>query len=378
MAINFTDFSRAPIIASPWKNLFENVLQGYKIEQEPAKMAQETQQRELSNKLKKLEVEHKPTEYSLSDQEKTLANSLKDLALKHQPKEYSLADALKEEQLKQLQRTGGKGGAKVNGMVANFVATHPEATQDEIKAFADQVLQSQLRHTEAVTGRSEDITSGSSFDKQPVNEKKRAIGLTTAMGIDPIEGLKLLRSGQSLRDIADSKGFLLEELTPMYPLGEENVKQLQKRSGFVNEIKNLEDKIIGGMGKYQNKLYGYSLEQMADALSGENPEEQGKVLAARALQPELAALRLKVAGGNIGIEAIRELQDKSLGNLKILESLVDSPTYIAMQKYMTKYLEEAANEFNRTMEDYGRLRSNAQKKSEIGVKIFNPSTGRLE
>ena len=35
----------------------------------------------------------------------------------------------------------------------------------------------------------------------------------------------------------------------------------------------------------------------------------GEVLAARALSPEIAALRLKVAGGNIGIEAINALTD---------------------------------------------------------------------
>ncbi len=376
MAINYPNFLNAPIQDSPIHGLFENALKGFQMQREPAKMAEEQKQRELVNQLRDLELQHKPTEYALGDKQKSLANALQDLALKHQPKEYSLSDSLKEEQINQLKRGGGKGGAKVNGMVANFVATHPEATQDEIREFADRVLQSQLKHTEAVTGRSESMTAGGSFDKLPVNEKKRAVGLTTAMGIDPVEGTRLLRSGKTLAEIAQDKGMKLDELTPMYPLGEENTKQLQRRSGFVNEIKNLENNIIQGMGKYQNKLYGYSLEQIADALSGENPDEQGKVLAARALQPELAALRLKVAGGNIGIEAINELKSKSLGNLNIIEGLVDTPTYTAMQKYMTKYLEEAANEFDRTMEQYGQLKS--KKSSSSAVKVYNPITGRLE
>ena len=237
----------------------------------------------------------------------------------------------------------------------------PNATPEDLEKFADKTLNAQLKHLNATSNRSEDMTLGSGFDKLPTNEKKRAVGLTTAMGLDPVEGTQMLRSGLTLQEIADARGVNLEDFTPVYPLGEENIKQLQRRTGFVNEIKNLEGNLAGAMGEYQNKIMGYSLDQVADALSGENPDKQGKVLAARALQPELAALRLKVAGGNIGIEAINELKSKSLGDLKILESLVDKPTYIAMQKYMTKWLEEATNEFPRTQEDYGRLKTRQQK-----------------
>ncbi|KTD29669.1 hypothetical protein [Legionella maceachernii] len=372
MAIQFTDFSRAPLLDSPWGNMLENVLKGYQISKEPAKMAEEQKQRELTTKLKDMEVQHKPTEYKLSDQEKGLANALKSKALEHYEEKFALERDLKKAQIQKALQTKVGGSPKANGELANFMVSHPDATQEEIRNAYDEIHSSKQAHTDAITNRSRDITAGSSFDKLPTNEKKRAVGLTTAMGIDPIEGTQLLRSGKSLQDIADANGKKLDELTPMYPMGEENVKQLQRRSGFVNEIKNLEKNLAGATGKYQNKIFGYSFEQAADALSGDNPDEQGKVLAARALQPELTALRLKVAGGNIGIEAIRELQDKSLGNLKVFESLVDTKTYLAMQKYMTKYLEEAANEYQRTMEDYGRLKSPSQ------MRVFDLSTGEYE
>lgn len=83
MAFQIIDYTKTPFLPSPGQNLFENVLKGYQIAKEPAKMAEEQKQRELANQLKSLEVEHKPTEYALSDKEKTLANAIREQALKH-------------------------------------------------------------------------------------------------------------------------------------------------------------------------------------------------------------------------------------------------------------------------------------------------------
>jgi hypothetical protein len=375
MAIQFTDFSKAPLLDSPAKTIFEDVLKGYQMSQEPKKMKEEQSARELANQLRKLEVEHKPKEYELNDQQKSLANALQEKALAHRDKEYSLSDALKQSQITKNERGATGTPAKVNGMVANFVATHPNASQDEIKEFADRVLESQLKHLQKVTDRSADMTAGGAFDKLPTNEKKRAVGLMNAMGVDPIKATTLLRSGVSPTDYAKENNIDIAGVTPVYPLGEENIKQLQRRTGFVNEIKNLEGNLATAMGEYQNKVMGYSLDQVADALTGENPDKQGRVLAARALQPELAALRLKVAGGNIGIEAINELKKKSLGDLKIIEGLVDTKTYLAMQKYMTKWLEDATNEFQRTQEDYGRLKTREQKSAAAESGMGNDPLG---
>ena len=116
MAIQFTDFSRAPLIDSPLSNLFESALKGYQISQEPAKMKQEATQRELANQLKDLEVKHKPTEYELSDQGKRLANALHSKALEHYEEKFSLEKQLKEAQINKA-KNGGQ--IKPSGDVAN-------------------------------------------------------------------------------------------------------------------------------------------------------------------------------------------------------------------------------------------------------------------
>ena len=357
MAIQFTDFSRAPLLDSPAKSIFEDVLKGYQIAKEPAKMREEQSARELANQLRKLEVQHKPKEYALGDQQKSLANALQSKALEHYEEKFGLERDLKKAQIQKALQTKMGGNAKANGELANYMVSHPNASEEDIRKAYEEIHKAKLAHEVAVTNRSNDITSGTGFDRLPVDEKKRAIGLTTAMGLDPVEGAKLLRSGKTLADIAKEKGQNLEDLIPVYPLGTENVKQLQRRTGYVAELKNLEQKVAEPLSRYPSKIRNYSLEQIADSLDNTNPDEMGKVLAARALSPEIAALRLKVAGGNIGIEAINALTDKSLQDMNIIEGLVDTPTYLATQKYITEWLEEAANSFQKNQEDYGRLKS---------------------
>lgn len=67
MAINFTDFSRAPILESPVKNVFEDALKGYQIAKEPAKMQDDAKTRALVNSLKEKALAHKDMQYALDD-----------------------------------------------------------------------------------------------------------------------------------------------------------------------------------------------------------------------------------------------------------------------------------------------------------------------
>lgn len=104
MAIQFTDFSKAPLLDSAAKNIFEDVLKGYKMSQEPAKMNQEFSARDLANKLKQLDVEHKPKQYELDDQHKSLTNSMLSKANEHYEENYNLDKQLKEANINKATR----------------------------------------------------------------------------------------------------------------------------------------------------------------------------------------------------------------------------------------------------------------------------------
>jgi ribosomal protein L23 len=350
--------------------------------QEPGKMKQEASARELANSLKKLEVEHKPKEYALGDQQKSLANALQSKALEHYEEKFKLEKDYKTAQIQKALQTKVGGSPKANGELANYIVSHPDATQEDIRKAYDEIHGRKAEHEETIINRSKDVVAGNSFDKLPTNDKKQSVALMKGMGVDPVEAVSYLRQkGNSPSTYADEKGIDINGVQPDYALGEQNVKDAQRASAYMDEIDTLDKHINEGLGKYQNKIMGYSLEQIADAAEGKNPDQQGRALAARALLPELNALRLKIAGGNIGIEALRELEHKSLGQLNILESLVDTPTYNAAQKYMREWIEEAGRTRISSLNKFSMLKTGQQKSSESEAKsgkVLNLATGQWE
>ena len=144
MAINFTDFSKIPVQESALKNIWEDVLTGYKIGKEPAKMEAERQakeeeqkKRKLETGIKELELGHKPKEYELSDKQKALENNLKQKALDTFAEKQDLERRYKESQISKNNRPAGSSGG--NGVVANadyiWKLEHgPEDTTPEMKA----------------------------------------------------------------------------------------------------------------------------------------------------------------------------------------------------------------------------------------------------
>lgn len=381
MAIQFTDFSRAPLLDSPAKTIFEDVLKGYKIQQEPGKMKQESEQRALANQLKKLEVDHKPTEYALSDQGKKLANALHSKALEHYDEKFALEKQHKQAQIQNLLQKKVGGSPKANGELANYMVAHPDASQEDIKKAYEEIHGKKMEHEQTIIDRSKDVIAGNSFDKLPVNDKKQAVALMKGMDADLIEATDWLRSGKSPTDYAKSKGIDITKVVPDYAAGEQNIKDAQRILAYKDEINSLDKHITSGLGEYQNKIKGYSPQQVADALRGENKRTQAKALAARALLPELNSLRLKIMGGNIGIEALNELKHTSMGELKIFDSLVDKEVYREAQNLMNQWIEEASDIRYRSLIGNSMMKSRLQKSAESeskGGKVLNLATGKWE
>jgi len=239
-----------------------------------------------------------------------------------------------------------------------------------------------MEHEDTIIDRSKDVVAGNSFDKLPTNDKKQSVALMKGMGVDPVEAVAYLRQkGNSPSSYAKEQGIDVTKVEPDYAAGEQNIKMAQQANAYMEEIDTLEKHINDGLGKYQNKIMGYSLEQIADAAEGSNPDQQARALAARALLPELNSLRLKIAGGNIGIEALRELEHKSLGKLNVLESLVDSETYTKAQQYMTDWIKEAGQVRVKSLVNNSMLKSRLQKSAEAESKkgkVLNLATGKWE
>lgn len=334
MAIQFTDFSSKPLLDSPAENIFENVLKGYKMAKEPAKMKQEDEQRKL-------------------------ANSLQKLALEHKPKEYALSDALKNAQITKantVTKNGGKS-SKASGDFNNYMIAHPEATDEDKKKWFDEHDKLKKDTTQSVADRRKQIMNSEFFNKQPASFKSQQLALASGLGMDPGDAAKAFENeGKTFSDLAKERGVDPKSVIPVYPMPNENVKQTQIRTSLVSELLSFEKNLSDIQGKYSRKFLGYSPKQISDALKNEDPETQGMILAARNLAPEISAIRAKIAtNGTIGIEALRELTDKSLGNLKIFEPLVSPEAREAMNKYTDKLIMDATNAYTNKMQSYSQI-----------------------
>ncbi len=357
MAIQFTDFSKAPLNTqeSPLSSVFENVLKGYKMQQEPAKMAAEQKQ-------------------------KNLANSLKAKALEHYDETYSLDKQLKQARINKLNSKSPTGMIKPNGKTANIAWVEEKLKDPNISPeYADKLRQSltdAAEHEESITANNKDRVAGNAFDKQPINDKKESVAKMRGMGVDTVEAVRYLRKPDSSPEAyAKEHNIDINQVEKKYAPTEQNIKMAQQAVAYMDELDELEKHISAGLGKYQNKMKGYSFQQIADAAKNEDPETQGMVLAARALFPELSAIRGKLGGANIGIEFLKEMEAKSLGNLNIFESLVSPEAYAASQKYMNAWLKEAGLARSRSLMGNSMLKTQLQKGAEKESGMGNDPLG---
>lgn len=374
MAINYPNFLNAPLLDSPAANIFENVLKGYKMAKEPAKMAEEQKKAELANELSKLDVEHKPKEYELNDEQKTLANAMQSKALENYDEKYNLEKKYKQSQIDKNNRPGGASGLKPNAAVANadyiWKLEHPagDSTPEEKKEHLEK-LKSAFEvgqdSTTANTDRKKQIKNSAFFTSQSAKWKDQQLALAAGLGMDPSAASQAyIDEGKTFSDLAKEKGIDPKSVVPVYPTANENVKQTQIRSSLVSELLNFEKNLVEIQGKYSRKFIGYSPKQIVDALKNENPDEQGMILAARNLAPEVSAIRAKIAtNGTIGIEALKELTNKSLGNLKIFEPLVSPEARVAMNKYTDKLIMEAQNAYQNKMQSYSQIQPESGQQS---------------
>lgn len=362
MALQTFNWANLPVQESPYGNLIEDIFKGYQIGRAPEQMNEEQLKRQLANKLSQMEVEHKPTEYALSDQQKRLAAAIQSEALKYLPKQRALDEEYKRAQIEKL-KNPFRTQLKPSGELANWIFSHPDATQDQIKEIGEKLFNSNLKKQETLRDNKEKYASSIAWRSMPADTKRQAIAKAVGMGYDPVEAEQKLSSGSTLLDLASDKNMDLDDAPEIYPIDKENIKQMQRRTAFVKELKALDKHISEGQAPYSQKIFNLSLDQVAEAMDADyqkNPhliDKQAKFLASRALGPEMTALRLKVAGGNIGIEALRELNEKALNNSRIVQSLVTPQVYIKMQEYMSKWLEEANNEYNKALSDMTKYRT---------------------
>lgn len=235
-----------------------------------------------------------------------------------------------------------------------------------------------LNRPYASTAYQRRMTEGWDWVHTPVDAQNYEIALGAGMGISPDDLISRRSHGQSIKDIARSYGFDPNNLPdPDYLPTRGNIQTLKQRQAALKELGSLDKFISDGLGPYSRTINRFSPLQIRDSLLNMKEDQQMKFLAARALAPESANLRLMVAQARTGQRAIQSMMDKSLTNINAFQGLVSQEIYEGAQKMIEKELTDMFSQANKA---YVVGRNNNQKipmKSRDG-KIYDVPPNKVQ
>lgn len=191
-------------------------------------------------------------------------------------------------------------------------------------------------------------TSGFNFQSLPPTEKSYMIAQAAGIGIDPLQAANDYNNGATLASLAQQQGLDPNNLPPpLYAPDGKSIAQIQLKNQARNEINTIMPIMTNAIAPYSRRFNGFSPSQISQAISNDAPDAQAQFLAAKALMPEMSALRTKAMGGNVGIEAIKEITNSSMGNIKSFQGLVSPKVYSSAQGYVDKWINQGADAANR-------------------------------
>jgi hypothetical protein len=117
-----------------------------------------------------------------------------------------------------------------------------------------------------------------------------------------------------------------------------NITNINDTQGRLHELDYLENATSNDLSLYGATFYGYSPEQIADALNGENKDKVIRYLGAVAVQPEINLTRSAIAGGGNAVRAIEHMQEASLANLKAFGFTITPEIRKGVQEYINTVL----------------------------------------
>ncbi len=174
------------------------------------------------------------------------------------------------------------------------------------------------------------------------DQKAELFRLGKANGWNPQETVDHWLKGTDFRKYAEEKGIDLDKDTTKYYSTSKNRTDLNTAVAAGAELDSLDDLVAQDIAIYGETFNGYSPEQIKDALSnkGEDQEKLIKFLGARAVQPEITALRAKIANGSNAQEALKQAQEDALTKFKIPGFTVSKEVRLGVQKYINSALKK--------------------------------------
>jgi len=349
-------FSSLPAYQSPGTQVFNNLsglrnmqlqqqqLEAYKKEMEMKNQLfpGQLKQQELANKLAELQVSGYPEQL----QKQHLANKLAQMEIEQYVPKTKAETAYKNALVRKMNFQQENPLYGQPGIAGQLGAANIASPQDA-DIIRNSLMNTQdQRQAEAELNRKR--AEGYTFNSMPMPNRQYLLAQAAGMGIEPNEAAARFNKGETVDQMAVSQGLdPNNKPDPIYPLTTAGQTQLKSRQASLAELNKMGKIISDWAGPYARRISGYSPAQVKDALLGKNKDQQAKFLAARMLAPEQQAIRIKAMGGNVGIEAIREMTDLSLMHGKIFESLVSPEIFKKANDYVEEAIFDSVNAANK-------------------------------
>ena len=225
------------------------------------------------------------------------------------------------------------------------------------------------------------------FNSLPAAAKENLLAGYRALGLDELEAQEKIAERKTPGQVALEMGYTKEEaeqLDKQFAPTSSTIADIQKARGAAAEEDVLSKKTNEALAPYAQRFFGYSPKQIKDAFSNEpgKVDKMAKFYAARALQPEIAGIRARMAGASNAHEALKEIQQDALNKFKVFEGELSPEAYKKAQEYIGEWLQEATQERTRVMSGQkpNAQKTNIQigKKEEKMVLVRNHKTGETK
>lgn len=196
-------------------------------------------------------------------------------------------------------------------------------------------------------------------------QKENLSAFANALNIRPDVFTRGMLEGKSLEDVASEHGYDPEEVAkvlPKYLATSSNVTQENERQKNLAELNVIEERVTEWMAPYVRKVAGMSPKQVIDSFKGKDPHGLAKYYAALALQPEIAASRIKVMGGNMSHSGLEDIIKANFGKSRVSESQIGPEVYKLMNHYMGELLAEGSKAATQSLYGRSTQKTNSKKK----------------
>lgn len=266
----------------------------------------------LGNQQKQFEVQSAPQEFAMKQQAHAMAQAVKNMQMQKYQAEIS---NLMNPGNAQLKAPG------VPGQLAWADKLEAEGKPEDAKIIRDELTKNS--------------SAFKAWQSMHPNDRNAVTAKIRGMGVDEVEGIRRIVSGESINQIGASIGLTPEQVEAKgrsYVAGQAIITKMmnQVSAGETSKVfhKYIQENAApySGSGWEKTLLGGHSMPQLLEKIRNENPEDDravGRFVAAYKARPELAGERAREVGLTaLGIEGIKHLESSLPYDTKPIESLL--------------------------------------------------------